>query len=67
MLAADTRLDRRTAPSAVGCGLLLIIDVIRSGSVIGQAPIVSMPHRGGIIPASQLRALVAYIKTLKTA
>jgi mono/diheme cytochrome c family protein len=42
-----------------------IIDVIRSGSVIGKAPIVSMPHWGGIIPDDQLRALVAYIKTLK--
>jgi mono/diheme cytochrome c family protein len=44
-----------------------IIDVIRSGSVIGRAPIVSMPHWGGIIPDSQLRSLAAYIKTLKTA
>jgi mono/diheme cytochrome c family protein len=44
-----------------------IIDVIQSGSVIGKAPIVSMPHWGGIIPRSQLRALVAYLKTLKTA
>ena len=43
-----------------------IIAMIRSGSVIGQAPIVSMPHWGGIIPDDQLRALVAYIKTLKT-
>jgi len=43
-----------------------IFAVIRSGSVIGQAPIVSMPHWGGIIPDQQLRALVAYIKTLKT-
>jgi cbb3-type cytochrome c oxidase subunit III len=43
-----------------------ILAVIRSGSVIGRAPIVSMPHWGGIIPASQLRALAAYIKTLKT-
>jgi mono/diheme cytochrome c family protein len=42
-----------------------IIDVIRSGSVIGKAPIVSMPHWGGIIPDDQLQALVAYIKTLK--
>ena len=42
-----------------------IIDVIRSGSVIGKAPIVSMPHWGGIIPADQLHALVAYLKTLK--
>lgn len=43
-----------------------IIDVIRSGSVIGRAPIVSMPHWGGIIGDPQLRALVAYIKTLKS-
>jgi mono/diheme cytochrome c family protein len=42
-----------------------IIDVIRSGSVIGKAPIVSMPHWGGIIPQSQLEDLVAYLKTLK--
>jgi mono/diheme cytochrome c family protein len=42
-----------------------IIAVIRSGSVIGKAPIVSMPHWGGIIPADRLRALVAYLKSLK--
>lgn len=42
-----------------------IIAVIRSGSVIGKAPIVSMPHWGGIIPQGQLQALVAYLKTLK--
>jgi mono/diheme cytochrome c family protein len=42
-----------------------IIDVIRSGSVIGRAPIVSMPHWGGIIPPQQLTALAAYLKTLK--
>ena len=42
-----------------------IIAVIRSGSVIGRAPIVSMPHWGGIIPDDQLRALVAFLKTLK--
>jgi mono/diheme cytochrome c family protein len=42
-----------------------IIDVIRSGSVIGRAPIVSMPHWGGIIPDAQLTELAAYIKTLK--
>jgi mono/diheme cytochrome c family protein len=42
-----------------------IIDVIRSGSVIGRAPIVSMPHWGGVIPDADLRALVAYLKTLK--
>ena len=34
-----------------------IIDVIRSGSVIGRAPIVSMPHWGGIIPPGQLQQL----------
>jgi cbb3-type cytochrome c oxidase subunit III len=44
-----------------------IADVIRSGSVLGRAPIVSMPHWGGILSDQQLRALVAYIKTLKTA
>ncbi len=43
-----------------------IIDVIRSGSVLGQAPIVSMPHWGGILSDAQLHALVAYIKTLRT-
>jgi|SRR6516225_7261960 len=42
-----------------------IIAVIRSGSVIGKAPIVSMPHWGGIIPQLQLEALAAYLKTLK--
>jgi cbb3-type cytochrome c oxidase subunit III len=43
-----------------------IIDVIRSGSVIGRAPIVSMPHWGGILSDAQLQALTAYIKTLKS-
>ena len=33
--------------------------------MIGRAPIVSMPHWGGIIPEDQLQALTAYIKTLK--
>jgi mono/diheme cytochrome c family protein len=42
-----------------------ILDVIKSGSVIGKAPIVSMPHWGGIIPDQQLQALLAYLKTLK--
>jgi mono/diheme cytochrome c family protein len=42
-----------------------IISVIRSGSVIGKAPIVSMPHWGGVIPQEQLQQLVAYLKTLK--
>jgi hypothetical protein len=43
-----------------------IIAVITSGSVIGRAPIVSMPHWGGIIADQQLRALVADIKRRKT-
>jgi len=42
-----------------------IESVIRSGSVIGKAPIVSMPHWGGIIPEPRLKALAAYLKTLK--
>ena len=42
-----------------------IIEFIRSGSVIGKQPIASMPHWGGIIPNWQLKALVAYLKTLK--
>ena len=42
-----------------------ILAVIRSGSVIGKSPIVSMPHWGGIIPNERLDALVAYLKTLK--
>jgi mono/diheme cytochrome c family protein len=42
-----------------------IEDVIRSGSVIGRAPIVSMPHWGGILSKAELAALVAYLKTLK--
>jgi cbb3-type cytochrome c oxidase subunit III len=42
-----------------------IIDVIRSGSVIGKAPIVSMPHWGGILSDKQIAQLIAYLKTLK--
>ncbi len=42
-----------------------IVDVIRAGSVIGQAPIVSMPHWGGIISDARLHALAAYLDTLK--
>jgi mono/diheme cytochrome c family protein len=42
-----------------------ILEFIRSGSVIGKQPIASMPHWGGIIPNWQLKALVAYLKTLK--
>jgi mono/diheme cytochrome c family protein len=42
-----------------------IIAVIQSGSVIGRQPIVSMPHWGGIITDQDLKALLAYLKTLK--
>lgn len=42
-----------------------ILAMIRTGSVLGRAPIVSMPHWGGIIPNERLHALVAYLKTLK--
>jgi mono/diheme cytochrome c family protein len=42
-----------------------IADVIRSGSVIGRAPIVSMPHWGGILSDQQIADLTAYLKTLK--
>ncbi len=43
-----------------------IVAVIKSGSVIGRAPIVSMPHWGGIIPPDRLHALAAYIETLRS-
>jgi mono/diheme cytochrome c family protein len=43
-----------------------IQDMIRTGSVIGRAPIVSMPHWGGILSREKLKALVAFIKSLKT-
>ena len=42
-----------------------IAAVIRSGSVIGRAPIVSMPHWGGILATRQIGELIAYLKTLK--
>ena len=42
-----------------------IIAFIRSGSVIGKQPIASMPHWGGIIQDRDLKALVAYLKTLQ--
>ena len=42
-----------------------IAAVIRSGSVIGRAPIVSMPHWGGILSKTQIVELIAYLKTLK--
>jgi mono/diheme cytochrome c family protein len=42
-----------------------IKDVIVSGSVIGRAPIVSMPHWGGILTPQELDSLVAYLGTLR--
>jgi cbb3-type cytochrome c oxidase subunit III len=42
-----------------------IADVIRSGSVIGRAPIVSMPHWGGILSRQDVDALIAYLATLQ--
>ena len=42
-----------------------IKDFIVSGSVLGKAPIVSMPHWGGILTPAQQDALVAYLNTLQ--
>ena len=42
-----------------------IAAVIRSGSVIGRAPIVSMPHWGGILSQTDVDALIAYLATLQ--
>jgi len=33
--------------------------------MIGRAPIVSMPHWGGILSDQQIAELIAYLKTLK--
>jgi mono/diheme cytochrome c family protein len=41
-----------------------IADIIRTGSVLGKAPIVSMPHWGTILSDQQIAQLVAYINTL---
>src|SRR6476659_5854827 len=68
----NTLSEDQTIPSLSGVGFRSefntdqkIKDVIRSGSVIGRAPIVSMPHWGGILSDADLSALVAYLKTLK--
>ena len=42
-----------------------IKEIIRTGSVLGRPPIVSMPHWGGILTEPDYDALVAYIDTLK--
>ena len=44
-----------------------IAEIIRSGSVIGKAPIVSMPHWGSILTDQQISQLVAYIDSLDSA
>jgi cbb3-type cytochrome c oxidase subunit III len=41
-----------------------IAQIIRTGSVIGTAPIVSMPHWGTILSDKQIAQLVAYIDSL---
>ena len=62
----------RTIPPLAGAGFrkqfdtdAKVIDFIRSGSVLGKAPIVSMPHWGGIIPPEEMQALADYLKTLQ--
>jgi mono/diheme cytochrome c family protein len=42
-----------------------IAAIIRSGSVLGKAPIASMPHWGGILSDQQINQLIAYIDSLK--
>jgi mono/diheme cytochrome c family protein len=42
-----------------------IADVIVSGSVIGKAPIVDMPHWGTILTQREINDLIAYLATLK--
>ena len=42
-----------------------IADVIVSGSVIGKAPIVDMPHWGTILTQQEINDLIAYLATLK--
>jgi mono/diheme cytochrome c family protein len=41
-----------------------IAEIIRTGSVLGKAPIVSMPHWGTILSDKQIAQLIAYINTL---
>ena len=38
---------------------------IQTGSVLGKAPIASMPHWGGILQPAQTAQIVAYLKTLR--
>ena len=41
-----------------------ITEIVQHGVDVGGSSIVSMPHWGGIIPDSQIKAIVAYLKTL---
>ena len=42
-----------------------IKEIIMGGSVIGKAPIASMPHWGGVLTDEQANDLVAYIQSFK--
>ena len=42
-----------------------IKEIIMGGSVIGKAPIVAMPHWGGVLTDAQANDLVAYIESFK--
>jgi mono/diheme cytochrome c family protein len=42
-----------------------VAQFIESGSVLGKAPIASMPHWGGILQPAQTAQIVAYLKTLR--
>jgi mono/diheme cytochrome c family protein len=42
-----------------------IKEIIMGGSVIGRAPIASMPHWGGVLTDEQANGLVAYIQSFK--
>jgi mono/diheme cytochrome c family protein len=42
-----------------------IKEIIMGGSVIGKAPIVAMPHWGGVLTDEQANDLVAYIQSFK--
>jgi len=42
-----------------------IKEIIMGGSVIGKAPIVAMPHWGGVLTDAQANDLVAYIDSFK--
>ncbi|MGZ4481321.1 MAG: c-type cytochrome [Gaiellales bacterium] len=60
----------KTIPPLTGAGFRTefppakIAEIIRTGSVLGRAPIVSMPHWGGILTDQQINQLIAYIGTL---